>query len=65
MVVEKKISKFGSANCINVLPCQKHPNVLNDLIAVGKAVIDHAHLIMSIIKLRLSSFGSPALYHCI
>lgn len=65
MVVEKKIPKFGSANCINVSLCQKYPDVLNDLTAVEEVVIARAHPIMSIIKLRPGGSGFPASYHCI
>ena len=57
MVVEKKIPKFGSINCINVSPCQKYTGVLKNLTVVGEAVIAWAHPIMLIMKLR------STLYH--
>ena len=65
MIIEKKIPKFGSANCSNVLPCQKYPNILSDLTLVEEAFITCAHPVISIIKLRLSDSGSSALYYWI
>lgn len=50
MIVEKKIPKLGSANCINVSPCQKYPDVLSDLTPVEEAFIARAHPVMSVIK---------------
>lgn len=65
MVVEKKIPKFGSINCIYVSHYQKYPDILNNMTAVEEAVIARAHPIMSIIKLRPSSSGFLTSYHCI
>lgn len=65
MVIEKKITKFRSANCINVSRYQKYPNIFNDLTAVEEAVSACTHPIMFIIKLRYSGSGFPTLYHCI
>lgn len=39
MIIEKKISKFESANCINISPCQKYPNILSDLTSVEEPFI--------------------------
>ncbi|WP_375449087.1 DUF6570 domain-containing protein [uncultured Nostoc sp.] len=63
MIIEKKIPKFGSANCINVSPCQKYPDILSDLTPVEEAFIACAHPVMLIIKLRPSGSGSSALYY--
>lgn len=63
MIIEKKIPKFGSANCINVSPCQKYPDILSDLTPVEEAFIACAHPVMSIIKLRPSGSGSSASYY--
>ena len=63
MIVERQIPKFGSANYINVLPCQNYPDVLSDLTLVEKAFIARAHSVMSVIKLRCSGTGSTASYH--
>lgn len=65
MIVEKKILKFGSANCINILPCQKYPDILSDLTLVKEAFIVCAQPILSIIKLRPSKTGLTALYYWI
>lgn len=63
MVVEKKITKFGFANYINVLPYQKYFNVLNNLTAIKKAIITCINLIILVINLRSNSFGLFVLYH--
>lgn len=65
MIIKKKISKFGSANCINVLFCQKYLDILIDLMSIKKAFIAYIHLIMSNIKLKYSSFDFFALYYWI
>lgn len=63
MIIEKKIPKFGSANCINVSPCQKYSDILSDLTLVEKTFIARAYSVMLIIKLKLSGSGSSALYY--
>ncbi len=63
MIIEKQIPKFGSANCINVLPCQKYSDVLSDLTPIEEAFIACAHPVMFVIKLRPSGTGSTASYH--
>lgn len=63
IIIEKKILKFGSANCINVSPCQKYPDILRDLPLVEEAFIARAHPVMSIIKLRPSGSSSSASYY--
>lgn len=63
IIVEKKISEFGSANYINILPCQKYLNIFNDLTAIKQTIIAYAHSIISIIKLRLSTSGFFTLYY--
>ncbi len=65
IIVEKQIPKFGSANCINVLPYQKYPDVFSDLTFVKKLFIACAHPVMSVIKLRPSKTGSTTSYHWI
>ena len=52
MIVNKQIPKFGSANYIHILLCQKDSNVFSDLTLVEKTFIACAHLIISVIKLR-------------
>ena len=63
MIVEEKIPKFESVNCINILPCQKYPDVLSNLTFVEEKFIACTHSIMSIIKLRPTGFDSSAFYH--
>ncbi len=63
MIVEKQIPKFGSANCINVLPCQKYPDIFSDLTPVKEAFIARVQSVMSVIKLRPSGTDSTASYH--
>lgn len=63
IVIEKKISKFGSANCINVSSYQKYSNVFNNLIAIEKAIIAYTYPIMLIIKLRSGDFSFFVLYY--
>lgn len=63
IIVEKQIPKFGFVNCINVLPCQKYPDVLSDLIPVKEVFIACAHLVISVIKLKPSGTRSTASYH--
>lgn len=63
IIVKKKILKFGSATCINVLSYQKYFNVLNNLIIIEEAIIIYVYLIISIIKLKLSGSGISILYH--
>lgn len=46
MIFEKKITKFGSANYINVSPCQKYPDILSYLTTVKEVFITHSHSIM-------------------
>ena len=65
MIVKKKIPKFRSANCINISVCQKYPDILIDLIFIKEAFIACIYLVILIIKLRLSGFGSFAFYHWI
>ena len=65
MIIEKKISKFRSANCINVSGCQKYPDILINLTLVKKAFIACAYPVMSIIKLKLSGSGFFTLYYWI
>lgn len=61
IIIEKKISKFGSNNYINILICQKYFNILNNLVLVEKAFITCVYPIKLIIKLKLSDFDSFAL----
>ncbi len=63
MIVEKQIPKFGSTNCINVLPYQKYPDVLSNLTFVKKAFIACAHPIISVIKLKPSGTSLTTSYH--
>ena len=63
IIIKEKILKFGSANCINVLACQKYPKVLSDLTPVKEAFIVCAHPVILIIKLRSSSSGFSFSYH--
>lgn len=63
MIVEKMISKFGSAKYINVLPCQKNFDVLSDLTSIKEAFITCAHPIISVIKLILSRTDLTNLYY--
>lgn len=63
MIVEKKISKFGSANYINVLSYWKYSNVFSDLTFVKKIFVICPYLIMSIIKLRFSKTGLSIFYY--
>lgn len=65
MIVEIKISKFGSANCINVLPYQKYPYILSDLIPIKEIFIAYTYLVISVIMLKPSKTGSTTLYHWI
>lgn len=39
IIIKKKILKFESANCINILAYQKYPNVFTNLILVKKIFI--------------------------
>lgn len=63
MIFKNKIPKFGSTNCINISPCQKYPDILNDLTPVKEAFIACAYPVISIIKLRPSGSGFSVLYH--
>lgn len=63
IIIEKKIPKFGFANCINILFYQKYPNVLSNLTLVKETLMAHVQPIMFVIKLRLGKTGSTALYH--
>ncbi len=65
IIIEKQISKFGSTNYINVLLCQKYPEVLNDLPLIKEAFIACAHSVISVIKLRPSIIGLTTSYHLI
>lgn len=65
MIVEKKISKFGFANYINVLPYQKYLDVFNDLTLIKEIFITCAYLIISIIKLKSSRTDLTTCYHWI
>lgn len=65
MIIGEQIPKFRSANCINVLLCQKYPDILSDLTHVKEAFITCTHPIKSVIKLRPSGTGSTASYHWI
>ena len=53
MIIEKKILKFVSINYINVSLCEKYSDILSDLTPIEEAFIAYAHLVISIIKLRL------------
>lgn len=50
MIVKKKISKFGSANCINIFSYQNYLNVFTDLISVKRIFIIWTYLVILIIK---------------
>lgn len=65
MIIEKKIPKFGSINCINVSPYHKYPDILSDLTLVEEAFIARAHPVMSIIKLRPSDSDFSTSYYWI
>lgn len=60
MIVKKKISKFRFANCINILSCQKYPNIFNNSTPVKEVFIVFAHPVMSVRKLKPSK---TSLYH--
>lgn len=63
MIIEKKIPKFGSSNCINNLPCEKYPDVSSDLTFVKESFVICAHPLVSVINLRPSITSSTASYH--
>lgn len=65
ITIEKKISKFRSANCINVLPYQKYPDILCNLTTIEKVFIACIHLIMSVIQLKRNKTSLIALYYWI
>lgn len=65
MIVQKKIPKFRFTNYINILFCQKYSDILNNLILIKKIFITCAHLVILIIKLRLSGFSFSILYYWI
>lgn len=58
--IEKKITKFRSVNYINVLPCQKYPNILNDLTCVKKYLL---FAVILIIKLISNKTGLTVSYY--
>lgn len=53
MRVTKKILKCRSANCINVLACQKYSDVFNDLTPIKKVFIPWVYPVMSVINFYL------------
>ena len=63
MIVGRHSPKFGSANCIIVLPCQKYPYVLSDLTPVKEVFIACTYSVMSVIKLKPIRTGSTAFYN--
>lgn len=63
MIVKEKILIFGFTNYINISLYEKYLDVLSDLIFVKKILTPFVDLVMSIIKLRLSSSGSFASHH--
>lgn len=63
MIVEKSIPKFGSANCINVLPCQKYSDVFSDLTPIKKTFIACIYSVIFVIKLRPSITDSTTSYY--
>lgn len=65
IIIEKKIRKFGSANCINISHYQKYSDISSDLTPVEKRFITCVHLFISIIKLRPSGSSCSILYYWI
>lgn len=63
MIVEKQISKFGFANCINVLPYQKYIDALSNLTPIKEIFIAYVPLIISVIKLSPSGISITTFYH--
>ena len=63
IIFERQILKFGSTNCINILPFQKYPNVFSDLTLVITTFIILAHPVMSVINLRPSRFCLTTFYY--
>lgn len=65
ITVERKISKFRSANYINISLSEKYFDILSDSTFHQNIFISCIHLIVSIIMLRFYSTFSFASYHCI
>lgn len=63
IIIKKNISKFRSANYINILSCQKYPNTYNNLTLIEKVFIISIYSIILIIKLKPSNFGFFVLYY--
>lgn len=62
MIAKSKVSKFDSANKINIKSYQYYPQVLKRLTIVEEAIIAQTHSIIFIMKLKLNRTSTAALY---
>lgn len=65
MIFEKKLLKFRSANCIDVLFCQKYLNFLCNLSLIKEIFITCVYPIIFIRKFGSNKTDSTVLYHWI
>lgn len=63
IIIEKKISKFGFANCIYILFYQKYLDIFSDLTLIKEAFIACIYHVIFVIKLKPNKTSLTTLYY--